>query len=140
MIELRQYQKDYLNKLNKILKNKNSCIMALPTGAGKTIMMTEWARKMAEKGQRTLIIVDREELVFQTDKNLEDVSVMKAGYNHLYKPNALIHIVMLQTAYARQKQLLDLEFDYIFFDECHQYYDGLMFKTIVDAFPTSKII
>lgn len=140
MIELRQYQKDYLNKLNKILKNKNSCIMALPTGAGKTIMMTEWARKMAEKGQRTLIIVDREELVFQTDKNLEDVSVMKAGYNHLYKPNALIHIVMLQTAYARQKQLLDLEFDYIFFDECHQYYDGLMFKTIVDAFPTAKII
>lgn len=103
-------------------------------------MMTEWARKMAEKGKRTLIIVDREELVFQTDKNLEDVSIMKAGYNHLYKPKALIHIVMLQTAYSRQKQLLDLEFDYIFFDECHQYYDGLMFKTIVDAFPAAKII
>ena len=140
MIELRQYQKDYLNKLNKILKNKNSCIMALPTGAGKTIMMTEWARKMAEKGQRTLIIVDREELVFQTDKNLEDVSVMKAGYNHLYKPNALIHIVMLQTAYSRQKVLMDLDFDYIFFDEVHQYYDGLMFKAITDAFPNAKII
>ena len=140
MIELRQYQKDYLNKLNKILRTKNSCILTLPTGAGKTIMMTEWARKFAEKGKRTLIIVDREELVFQTDKNLEDVSIMKAGFDKLYKPNALIHIVMLQTAYSRQKQLMDLDFDYIFFDEVHQYYDGLMFKAITEAFPNAKII
>lgn len=140
MIELRQYQKDYLNKLNKILRTKNSCILTLPTGAGKTIMMTEWARKFAEKGKRTLIIVDREELVFQTDKNLENVSIMKAGFDKLYKPNALIHIVMLQTAYARQKMLLDMDFDYIFFDEVHQYYDGLMFKAITEAFPNAKII
>lgn len=140
MIELRQYQKDYLNKLNKILKTKNSCILTLPTGAGKTIMMTEWARKFAEKGKRTLIIVDREELVFQTDKNLENVSIMKAGFDKLYNPNALIHIVMLQTAYSRQKLLMDLDFDYIFFDEVHQYYDGLMFKAITEAFPNAKII
>lgn len=139
-IELRQYQKNYLNKLNKILKTKKSCILTLPTGAGKTIMMTEWARKFAEKGKRTLIIVDREELVFQTDKNLENVSIMKAGYDKLYKPDALIHIVMLQTAYSRQKKLMDLDFDYIFFDEVHQYYDGLMFKAITEAFPNAKII
>lgn len=139
-MELRQYQKDYLNKLLKILKEKKSCIMALPTGAGKTLMMTEWARKKAKFGKRTLIIVDREELVFQTDKNLDDVSIMKAGYDKLFKPNALIHIVMLQTAYARQKMLLDMDFDYIFFDEVHQYYDGLMYKAITDAFPNAKII
>lgn len=140
MVELRQYQKDYLNKLIKILKTKKSCLLCLPTGAGKTVMMTEWALKMAEKGKRTLIIVDREELVFQTDKNLENVSILKAGYDHLYKPKALIHIVMLQTAYSRQKMLMDLDFDYIFFDEVHQYYDGLMFKAITDTFPEAKII
>nr|DAU58657.1 MAG TPA: Chromatin remodeling complex ATPase [Caudoviricetes sp.] len=140
MIELRQYQKDYLNKLLKILKSKNSCILTLPTGAGKTVMMTEWAAKMAKQGKRTLIIVDREELVFQTDENLQDVSIMKAGYDKLYKPEALIHIVMLQTAYSRQKVLMDLDFDYIFFDEVHQYYDGLMFKAITEAFPNAKVI
>ena len=140
MIELRQYQKDYLNKLVKILKSKNSCILTLPTGAGKTVMMTEWAAKMAKQGKKTLIIVDREELVFQTDENLQDVSIMKAGYDKLYKPKALIHIVMLQTAYSRQKVLMDLDFDYIFFDEVHQYYDGLMFKAITEAFPNAKVI
>ena len=140
MVELRQYQKDYLNKLIKILKTKKSCLLCLPTGAGKTVMMTEWALKMAEKGKRTLIIVDREELIFQTDKNLENVSILKAGYDHLYKPKALIHIVMLQTAYSRQKVLMDLDFDYIFFDEVHQYYDCLMFKAITDTFPEAKII
>lgn len=139
-MELRQYQKDYLNKLLKILKSKNSCILTLPTGAGKTVMMTEWAAKMAKQGKRTLIIVDREELVFQTDENLQDVSIMKAGYDKLYKPEALIHIVMLQTAYSRQKVLMDLDFDYIFFDEVHQYYDGLMFKAITEAFPNAKVI
>lgn len=139
-MELRAYQKDYLNKLLKILKSKNSCILTLPTGAGKTVMMTEWAAKMAKQGKRTLIIVDREELVFQTDENLQDVSIMKAGYDKLYKPEALIHIVMLQTAYARQKVLMDLDFDYIFFDEVHQYYDGLMFKAITEAFPNAKVI
>lgn len=139
-MELRQYQKDYLNKLVKILKTKNSCILTLPTGAGKTIMMTEWAAKMAKQGKKTLIIVDREELVFQTDENLQDVSIMKARYDKLYKPEALIHIVMLQTAYSRQKVLMDLDFDYIFFDEVHQYYDGLMFKAITEAFPNAKVI
>lgn len=119
---------------------KNSCILTLPTGAGKTVMMTEWAAKMAKQGKRTLIIVDREELVFQTDENLQDVSIMKAGYDKLYKPEALIHIVMLQTAYSRQKVLMDLDFDYIFFDEVHQYYDGLMFKAITEAFPNAKVI
>lgn len=32
-VVLRQYQKDILNKLYRILKIKNSCIMSLPTGA-----------------------------------------------------------------------------------------------------------
>ena len=32
-VALRQYQKDYLNKLLKILKTKKSCLMSLPTGA-----------------------------------------------------------------------------------------------------------
>jgi superfamily II DNA or RNA helicase len=36
--------------------------------------------------------------------------------------------------------LLDMDFDYIFFDELHNYYDGLMYKAITDAFPDAKII
>ena len=35
---------------------------------------------------------------------------------------------------------MDLDFDYIFFDEVHQYYDGLMFKAITEAFPNAKVI
>lgn len=140
-MELRQYQKDYLNKLHKILKTKKSCILTLPTGAGKTVMMAAWAEKMAQKyNKKTLIIVDRQELVFQTLKYFDNASVLKAGYDNLFDEKQPIHVMMLQTAYSRQKQLFDLDFDYIFFDEQHQYYDGLMYKAITDAFPDAKII
>ena len=67
-LTLRQYQKDILNKLYRILKIKNSCLLSLPTGAGKTVLMSAWAEKMAKDNKKTLIIVDREELVFQTLK------------------------------------------------------------------------
>ena len=139
-LKLRDYQKNILNKLMKVLKTKNSCLLSLPTGAGKTFMMAAWAEKMASYGKKTLIIVDREELVFQTLKYFDEASVLKAGYDNLFDKDKLIHVMMLQTAYSRQKQLFDLDFDYIFFDEQHQYYDGLMFKAITDAFPEAKII
>lgn len=139
-IVLRKYQKDILNKLLKILKTKNSCLLTLPTGAGKTVIMAAWAERMASQGKKTLIIVDREELVFQTLEYFENASALKAGYDNLFEKNKLIHVMMLQTAYSRQKQLFDLEFDYIFFDEQHQYYDGLMFKAITEAFPNAKVI
>ena len=102
--------------------------------------MSAWAKKMAKDNKKTLIIVDREELVFQTLKYFENASALKAGYNDLFDKQQNIHVMMLQTAYSRQKQLFDLDFDYIFFDEVHQYYDGLMFKAITDAFPNAKII
>ena len=102
--------------------------------------MSAWAEKMAKDNKKTLIIVDREELVFQTLKYFENASALKAGYDDLFDKQQNIHVMMLQTAYSRQKQLFDLDFDYIFFDEVHQYYDGLMFKAITDAFPNAKII
>lgn len=136
---LRQYQKDSLNELYKQLKTKNKILLSLPTGAGKTVMMAEWAEKMAQKGLRTAIIVDRIELIQQTlDKLNNNASVLKEGYK--FDNNALIQIIMLQTANRRMQMLLDLQLDYIFFDEIHQYCEGKMFQALCDCQPNAKII
>ncbi len=139
MFQLRQYQKDILNKLYKSVKNNRKVLLSLPTGGGKTVMMASWANLMAERGLRTAIIVNREELVEQTVKLLPDCSVLKSRWKN-FDSSKLIQVIMLQTAYNRRQQLLDLDCDFIFFDEIHDYYDGQMFASICDCQTKAKII
>ena len=140
MLQLRDYQKTILNKLAKSCRTNNKILLSLPTGAGKTIMMYEWAHHMAQKNKRTVIIVDREELIEQTFALDPHISVLKAQSPHPFIPERLIQLVMLQTGYSRISSLLDLDADYIFFDEIHNYYDGQMIRAVCDSMPNAKII
>ena len=138
---LRQYQKDSLNELYKRLQSDNRVLLSLPTGAGKTVMMAEWAHKMAQYNKRTAIIVDRIELVQQTyDKLNGDVSVLAYSSKYCFDQKKLIQIIMLQTANRRMQMLLDLQLDYIFFDEIHQYCEGKTFQALCDCQANAKII
>lgn len=140
MLELRQYQKDALNVLYNKLKTNNKVLLALPTGAGKTFMMVEWAKKMAQQHKKTAIIVDRIELVQQTLKLLKEVQISVLHHDYTFDADALIHIIMLQTANRQLNKLLDVQFDYIFFDEIHQYCEGTTFAALCDCQNNAKII
>lgn len=139
MLELRQYQRDALNALYKSLKKNKRVLLSLPTGGGKTFMMAEWAQKMAQQGKKTAIIVDRIELIRQTIQELNcDVSVLKEGYN--FNSDCPIQIIMLQTANRRMQHLLNLQLDYIFFDEIQNYVGGKIFQALCDCQPNAQII
>ena len=139
-ILLRKYQKDTLNKLYKKLLEHNRVALSLPTGAGKTVMMAQWANVMKSKGKKTAIIVDRVELVQQTYELLPNASVLKSGWPKPFNSNNDIFIIMLQTAYSRQNVLLDLNVDYVMFDEIQNYANGQMFSAICDCWQNAKII
>lgn len=144
-MQLRYYQKIVLNKLFIKLKTTNKIALSLPTGAGKTVMMVEWAKAMYEKyNHSTVIIVDRIELVQQTYDAFDDkslVSVMKAGWrDDSYDETKPFQIIMLQTGYRRLSQLLNLSVNYVFFDEVHNYYNGEMFAALSTFWPNAKII
>lgn len=140
MFKLREYQIETLNTLYAKQKNNSKILLTLPTGAGKTIIMVEWAKKMAAFNKRTMIVVDRIELLQQTLHMLQSVniSVLKTGY--VFDKDALVHVVMLQTANKQISKLIDIDFDYIFFDEIHQYHEGATFKTLCDCYTNAKII
>lgn len=139
MFKLRDYQKDALNALYKSLKKNDKVLLALPTGAGKTVMMVEWALKMMQQNKRTAIIVDRIELLQQTLQLLNTkVSILHRNYT--FDADALIHIIMLQTANRQLSRLLDVQFDFIFFDEIHQYCEGTTFAALCDSQSHAKII
>ena len=83
--EKRQYQEDQINETVRLLgKYKNVCVQ-LPTGGGKTVEFAKLAHRYYHKtGKRVLILVHREELMYQTKKTMESMfgekmSVIKAG-------------------------------------------------------------
>lgn len=140
MLKLREYQSKTLNKLYCKLKECKKVVVSLPTGAGKTVMMAAWANKMAEKGKKTAIIVDRIELVKQTKNLIPNATILKSGWKEQFDSNSSVYIIMLQTGYKRLNVLLDLNVDYVFFDEVHNYVNGQMFAAVCDCWNNAKII
>lgn len=79
MNALRPYQINDINLLRKAYREGHRRIMyALPTGGGKTVVASELIRSAAGKGHKSLLIVDRIELVSQTRKHLHAMG-LKTG-------------------------------------------------------------
>lgn len=134
-IILRDYQKTACKELAKaVSQHKRMILFAAPTGAGKTVIMADFATKMASLGYKTLIVVDRVELLKQTVSKQQEIPF---GY---LKPDKFqdgkVVVSMLQTLRSRLKQELYqrwLEtFDLIFIDEIQQSREGTTFKRIKD--------
>ena len=118
MYELRQYQKDILNKLWQSLKEHDRVLVSAPTGAGKTVMASALIHELVKRGNKIAFVVDSEELIKQTERTLNTtVSVVKAGYDKLFNADNPIQIIMLQTFFARADKLPDMNLDYIVIDE-----------------------
>lgn len=143
-VQLRDYQQDAGKRITKaIIEGKKRILFNMATGAGKTVSMSDFATRVANRGMKTLIIVDRTELLgqtirFQTHEN-------PFGYltaDSFYPQN--ITVAMLQTLRARLKSEVYQEwlgeFDFIFFDEIHQYYNGTAFQKICDFKKDSCVV
>lgn len=68
------YQSDYLTDIREGWKTFARQLVVSPTGSGKTCMFSWVAKEFAEKGARTLILVDQDELVWQTVDKLSKVA------------------------------------------------------------------
>lgn len=82
--ELRPYQINLLNKTRQAYLQgyKSPCIVS-PCGSGKTVIMSEMAKKASEKKNRTLFLVHRKELKDQSIDTLRwwgaDMDYIEAG-------------------------------------------------------------
>lgn len=72
-IVLRDYQAIALNRLDEGYESGLLRLgVGLPTGVGKTIVMTEMAKRYAERGIHVWILLHRDQLVIQTESKMRE--------------------------------------------------------------------
>ena len=106
MSGLRDYQVADIERIIEALKAHRSTCYVLPTGGGKTIVLSEIARRIHSRGYRTLMLVHRRELVDQAIGTLKkampgiSVGVEASGWPSI--PWADLHVGMVQSIVRRQ--------------------------------------
>ena len=119
MIELRKYQETGIERLRETLrKGFKRPIMAMPTGAGKSIVFGQIIANVIENGKRVLWLVHRRNLVYQMQDVLEthfDIhpGIIMAGIpTDTEKP---VQLCTIQT-YRRRIQMDDPQYNQFFID------------------------
>ena len=128
MITLRNYQQGVVAEVrSEFKKGFNSLIVQLPTGGGKTVIFSYIAENAAKKGNKVLILTDREELLKQAGGSLQNFglqpSLIKAGTKFIdHRKN--VFIAMSQTLRNRIKlkewiSFITEDINLIIIDEAH---------------------
>ena len=127
MTALRDYQSIAIASVRTKLfaERKRAVVLQLPTGAGKTAIVSEISKTIQDNGKRVWFIVPRKELVTQSKAHFVKWGIKfgvidaKNRESRAYKA----HIISLQTLMRRLDKIKEFP-DVVFFDECHLNYDA----------------
>lgn len=129
MIPLRDYQEELVNGLyNSMSKGNKNIMVQSPAGSGKSVTMSEIARRATDKGNRVLFIVHRRELVIQIKSTFiaNDVDM------------ELCHVGMVQTVANRIKKDNEPAPAIILVDEAHHAL-AKTYTNIFEHFPNAFV-
>ncbi len=123
---LRPYQKEAMQALDRTVElGKRRFLIELPTGCGKTDLVTLYLKRLVQAGQaeRVLFLVDRDQLAKQAIEAIQD---LLPGYSSYWlKPGVVkqekqITVCLLQTMIGRYHEFTSGYFDVVVMDECHR--------------------
>lgn len=121
-IELRDYQKECVETIiNESGAGIKRQLISLPTGSGKTILMSALAKDLNKK---TLILAHREELITQTEDKLKlfwpdaKVGICKAERDEIHQ-QIVIGSVQTCSRPQRLERLKEQGFELLMIDEAH---------------------
>ena len=117
---LRPHQKAAVDEtLAAIAFGDRRIVLDAATSWGKSFYAAKLADELPGK---VAIVTNFTALISQLAEHLDelddDYSILKAGMEDKFNPDARIHLIMEQTYYARRNKL-DLKVDYVIRDECH---------------------
>ena len=137
MIELRPYQQRGINDIrNQFHGGKKRVCYVAPCCSGKTVLMAYMASTAAQRGNKTLFVVHRVELLEQASRTLEALGVahgiIAPGYE---QTDELVQIASVQTLARREIPTPTL----IIFDECH-HTTAKTWRAVLDRFPNALVV
>ena len=141
-LKLRLYQQEAVDQTEAMIAfGSTNIILSAPTSFGKSIYIAALCKLYSE--DNIVIMVNIESLIQQlsdtlTSMNL-DHSIIKAGRDKDFDPDAKIHIMMSQTYYARA-ETLNIKADKLIIDERHKEYDTPRTRLIIDNLKPQCII
>lgn len=127
MYQLRDYQQDAVDQTFRMLTNAEipeaKPVICLPTGAGKSLVIAELARRaVADFKGRVLVLQHRKELI---EQNAEKIQGLLPGYNvglysaGLKRTDTLNNIVVAGIQSVHRKALDLGRRNLVLIDECH---------------------
>jgi len=137
MIKLYDYQNKGVQQIKTAFnKGKKHLVCQAATGAGKTVIFSYIAQNTVLKGNRVLILTDREELLTQTGSSLENFGLLpyyiKAGVKKI--DDNSVYVAMCETFRNRLKldnwvKWLSEDIDLVIIDEAHRQNFNYLFET-----------
>lgn len=139
--QLRPYQQDLIAKIFQSWDVGNRRVMAqMPTGAGKTVVLSSIVQNFADRGLKCLVLAHRQELINQAVEKLEaivnePVGVIVAGVQPDYDRDTQVASVQ---SMARRMEKYP-HFDLIVIDESH-HSTSSSYSKILDNYPSAKVL
>ena len=145
-MELRPYQEEAIKAVRKEWsEGHKKTLLSLPTGTGKTIVFSAITEMVANKGNKTLILAHRDELLDQAADKLKKVSSLtaekeKAELSTL-KTDPLVTVGSVQSL-AREERLHKFDkkrYDVIIVDEAHHALSD-SYQTVLQYFDSAYVL
>jgi DNA repair protein RadD len=146
MITLRYYQQEAVDAAWQALRQREHPVIQCPTGSGKSLIIAELVRRVAERGGRVLIATHVQELVEGNAKEFHNLTgiepgILCAGLARTDKGHDVL-FASVQSLYKPAKNGEIAPFDLIVVDECHlvqdRESDAKFYPTTFSAFPDAQ--
>jgi DNA repair protein RadD len=144
-IELRPYQHKAIADFERaIAAGYKRILLVAPTGAGKTVILSEAGRRARDRDQSVLILAPRREIITQTHKKLVDngvrAGIIQAGIDP--RPMERVQVASIGTLWSRafrseamQRPLAHL----LVVDECHHAL-ARTYQKIIEEYPDAILL
>jgi DNA repair protein RadD len=116
-VELRGYQSEVVDL---VTGGKGDMLIQAPTGAGKTIIFSKCLEVFASRGQKSLVLAHRGELIRQADDKLRKATGLDCGVFSAYMGRKDIKPITVASIQSLANYKGDLDFDNIIIDEAHR--------------------
>lgn len=141
-MELRPYQSDCAEAVERGWGEFSSQLLVLPTGGGKTIVFAHLARWEADRGGKTLVLAHREELILQAADKIHAATGLRAEIERAGDragPDAAVVVASIQSMIRRLDRWPPDHFSLVVADEAHHAISD-SWQTVLDHFGGARVL